>query len=501
MSIRVLTLASVIVALAAASQATEYTVGPTQGLKSIVNRLTPGDTVRLMPGTYREVMKIQCNGTAAEPITILGLGNVVFDGAGLNVDGVGANPRAVLQIEGANIIIDNIEIKNASNNHNGSGIRMVYSSNTIIRNVNINNCDMGIMGGNDDYTLIENSDIGFNGTVHYNGYSHNMYMSGAGTVEVRGCYIHDAPYGQNFKSRAHYNELWYSWISDSNEGEIGPVDGGTDTSVPNSNFLMVGNTVISKDDRTGNHGKYVLFGEDMGGAHNGTMYMYNNTCIAGDSRNDFVAVFDRTGGADAVVRNNIFMGSDEIVSYWSSPYHPVIDGSNNWTEVSAAPPANWTDNIRGLAPGFVDTSSDDYRLAESSPCVDAATEPLTYVDGRGVTRTVTVDSSYILGRGVVPRLGPGAMDVGAYEYIAPGDTDGDGDVDATDLATLGLNWHPSGTQLTWMEADFDFDGDVDASDLAVIGINWDPTGAAVPEPTSLVMILLATACGPLRRRR
>ncbi len=73
-----------------------------------------------------------------------------------------------------------------------------------------------------------------------------------------------------------------------------------------------------------------------------------------------------------------------------------------------------------------------------------------------------------------------------------GDTDFDGDVDGTDLATLGINWDPVGSGHTWSEGDFDGDGDVDGSDLAFIGLNWNPAGPAgdmmpVPEPATMVL--------------
>ena len=83
----------------------------------------------------------------------------------------------------------------------------------------------------------------------------------------------------------------------------------------------------------------------------------------------------------------------------------------------------------------------------------------------------------------------------------PGDADRDGDVDATDLATLGLNWSPSGTDKPWAAANFDWDGDVDATDLAALGLNWNPSGGhATPEPATLALVALA-ALAVLARHR
>jgi len=82
-----------------------------------------------------------------------------------------------------------------------------------------------------------------------------------------------------------------------------------------------------------------------------------------------------------------------------------------------------------------------------------------------------------------------------------GDTDRDLDIDAADLAKIGLNWDPTGTGHTWAQGDFDGDGDVDASDLAKIGLYWNPIGTSgVPEPTTICLMGLGVL-GVLRRRR
>ena len=81
----------------------------------------------------------------------------------------------------------------------------------------------------------------------------------------------------------------------------------------------------------------------------------------------------------------------------------------------------------------------------------------------------------------------------------PGDCDRDGDVDGTDLATLGLNWAPSGTTKVWEEGDFDADGDVDGTDLATLGLAWNPAGT-VPEPATMSLLVLG-GLALIRRKR
>ncbi len=88
----------------------------------------------------------------------------------------------------------------------------------------------------------------------------------------------------------------------------------------------------------------------------------------------------------------------------------------------------------------------------------------------------------------------------------PGDANGDGKVDATDLNIVGLNWQKS-VDPGPANGDFDNSGFVDATDLNEIGVNWlktaaAPVGAAVPEPTTICLLGLGiVALSKIRRRR
>ena len=106
------------------------------------------------------------------------------------------------------------------------------------------------------------------------------------------------------------------------------------------------------------------------------------------------------------------------------------------------------------------------------------------------------------------RTASGNLFDGVVQYIAsalPGDTNGDGDVDDSDLGTAFANYTgPVGGAggKTAAQGDTDGDGDVDDSDLGTSFANYTgPLGpSSVPEPTSLALLSLGMV-GLLRRRR
>ena len=82
-----------------------------------------------------------------------------------------------------------------------------------------------------------------------------------------------------------------------------------------------------------------------------------------------------------------------------------------------------------------------------------------------------------------------------------GNTDidtGDIDVDTSDLTISIINFTSAGgTCKTWADGDTDGDGDVDSGDLTTAIINFtgaSNAAAAVPEPSSLLLLVLAVGC-------
>ncbi len=398
------------------SEAATYQVGPSRAYTSVgsLPDLNPGDVVEIDSGIYNEVKRWTRPGTVAQPIIIRGVGTTrpVFDATNLVVDGVLPRPRAVFQVEADYIRIESLEFRNARNGNNGAGIRVSYGNNVTVRDCRIVDCDMGIMCNNNSNLLVESSEIASNGTALYDGYSHNLYLGG-NNATLRFCYIHDALNGQNFKTRAHYTELLYNFIADSQDGEVGLVD-ASETAAANSHALMLGNFVISKPRLSGyNSGRFIQFGQDSGGQHNGTLFAFNNTFVAGDGRIQFLSA--NAGSAAVIAENNIFYGSGQIVG----PVGAGASGTNNWAPSTASVPASFAGTVTGADPGFANRLIRDLRLTSVSPCRDKGLNALAFLDGVGASHSGVPGFQYVTHLQSRNRPSDGTLDLGAYEYSRP----------------------------------------------------------------------------------
>ena len=97
-----------------------------------------------------------------------------------------------------------------------------------------------------------------------------------------------------------------------------------------------------------------------------------------------------------------------------------------------------------------------------------------------------------------------ATENGWAEPYLPGDADLDGSVLVSDLNIVGTNWQQSPDP--WGSGDFNVDGVVDVMDLNALALNWQesiPTAAAaaVPEPSTILLLVFGLAGMLLRRHR
>ncbi|MCA9413406.1 MAG: hypothetical protein KC944_19485 [Candidatus Omnitrophica bacterium] len=144
-------------------------------------------------------------------------------------------------------------------------------------------------------------------------------------------------------------------------------------------------------------------------------------------------------------------------------------------------------------PRFVDPENDDFRLRPDSPLIDAGTDVMLSEDILGATRPVDIPG--------VGRDGPGAFDIGAYEFqladlptptptrtstptATPtptfedliGDIDENEDLNELDLLLLAMDWHRvdvgEATSQWGMKTNLNDDNRVDSLDVLIFLNDW-----------------------------
>ena len=380
-----------------AAWAARSRVGPGRtftSLEAAVNGHTygPGDTLELDAGTFNvaEMLRPLGSGALGQPIVVrgAGMGRTVVSGAPRT------NSKALGDVEQSNRFwtVEDMTVSGMRGAQtNARGFFLVGCEDVVVQRCEVTDCWNGFMSaGAARRVTVQFCDVHHNGGLQ--GPAHNMYMNAGWDFVIQHNWIHDSEYGICYKDRTHNLRLQYNRIENGNiQGYEISLAG--DASSDQGDALLLGNLII-KSPGSAQQTHLVRF-ED---GRTGTLTMIHNT-VVGQPRNVMVSSI----AARTTLRNNILYGGGTVFS------GGALEGSNNWIGTSQSVPAGLTGSVRGAAPGFINATAGDYRLAAGSMCIDAGdaavaprpTEEWRTLPGTDVRRTV--------GR---------APDIGAFESPA-----------------------------------------------------------------------------------
>lgn len=445
-------------------------------LKQVLeNDAQPGDIVEVQPGVYYATsprITVNRSGTPEKPITIRG---VMKDGRRPAIDGSRVNTNRgllVFPVASHDVIVENLELRHAV------GMRHEYSSNISTatstevekktpglgmggisasgertygvnagaiffegKNITARNCfshhnEDGWFATKDaDYILIENCEIGWNGTLFGGPHNatHNFYFCAQHQM-VKNCYIHDPRDAQNFKSRGTSTIFAFNWVDEDFGYSIEQASNGS------LNTLWLGNYVSKRTTEGLWQGRIAGIGDGSGVVH-GTVVAVNNTFVTNFPRDHFLFTFP-SGDANVVLINNVFAGPAEVFAYHNGK--GTISGTNNWMRKGVTSVPNGLENtVYGDDPGFKNPTALDFHPAANSPLINAGASRDQYFAAISVvlvnaaSGTPAVPSAPWLTalkdvQAKLPRFEPcpkdhgfdrrseaGALDIGAFEASSP----------------------------------------------------------------------------------
>lgn len=360
-----------------------FFVGPGRtytDLQSVASLLRPGDVVEVDGNvTYPGGVTFRQTGDPNDKITIRGIRvngrRPVISGGTNTVAFVTPSPYSSPGAD--HYVFEGFEVT-------GGSSRGIYhqADDLTIRDVVVYDCfGQGIHGADNgsgsltmEHVEVYNCGSGV--------YRHQIYMatdevnSPGSVFRMQYCYIHDGNGGNNIKSRAERNEIYYNWIENAYYHEIeliGP-DGGDNgnSQLAREDSDVVGN-VLRKTTR---NGFVTRVGGDGTGETNGRYRFVNNTIIC-----DRSAVFRLFDGIESIeMHNNVFVhnagGTVNLVrsvdANWYSGSEQIA-GSNNWVPQGTLNiPSQWTGTIVGTTPDFEDFSNADFRPVDGGNLTDGA---------------------------------------------------------------------------------------------------------------------------------
>src|SRR5262245_54562034 len=387
-----------LVLCAASAAAGTLSVGPGQmyaGIADAMRNAHPGDVIEVQGGnTYPGMIWLRedYGGTKDKPVTIRG---IKVDGKRPVLSGVGSGQyeNIILLLNANHVVMESFEVIGDGGDSNYCIVHK--ADGVILRDFVIHNClHQGGLVGNDfgsGSLTLEYSELYHNGK---GASSHQIYMATDETMypgsvfRIQFCYVHDGLGGNNVRSRAERNEIYYNWIEGAFYHEldlVGPIDGD---SLPfREDSDIVGNVLIKKNSQW----RIARLGGDGDGNTGGRYRFSNNTMVMTDSSTTVISLQNTVQTLE--MYNNVIYGSkagfevydvNELIGLAT-----VHFGSNNWVLAGATNiPKEWTGSLSGTDVDFVDPANYALRPRMSSPVIDKGPTSTVFTGSLGFPRAL-----------------------------------------------------------------------------------------------------------------
>ncbi len=400
-----------------------YQVGPGKpyaDLKAVAPLLKAGDVVDVYAkgSAYAGDVVFTKAGTAASKITIRG---VRVNGARPIIAG-GTN---TVEFRANYYVFQGFDVTGGS-----ARVLFHHAHDITVRDTFVHDCPMhGILGADEDsgsLTLdyVEVARCGAGDQKHpiYIATDESAYPNAV--FRMQHSYVHDGKGGNNIKSRAGRNEIYYNWIEGGYYRElelIGP--DGQDPSLKREDSDVVGNVFYQTK------GTYaVRVGGDGTGSTSGRYRFLNNTFILlqGGTK-AAIQAFDEIETLE--LHNNVFYrlggGALQVLrdteASWVSGA-PRVSGSKNWVPTgSSGLPSAISGTVSGADPKFVNAAGRDLRAALGSQLINGGSSscpsPSGYAFPAPLAQASFLPPAHALQAlgTALPRLVSGAIDISAFE--------------------------------------------------------------------------------------
>ena len=346
-------------------------------IQQAINAAYPYDTIIVHEGTYNEGLLVDKEG-----LTILGLGNVILDGTGIDV-------HYGVHITADNVVIKNFHIANFTYGW-GWGVQLTGADYCLLENLLVEKCNSGInLYRGSDHNIIQNCEIngiGGHGISIYGsdlGCTHNIIRNN----RMIGCAWY-MPYGKYHLavmpifSNASYNIIESNILTGTGVGYgmclWGYTYGRSD--MPEAGNLIRANNISSFDTAV------YIRGHNL---ETGTLNLVTNTSILENNIEDnrigvYVEGFD--SNVIGLLHHNNIKGNAGYGALFNATYGTaILDARFNWWGDASGP--------SGMGPGAGDAISD---YVTYSPWLGYpyGTIPMTYhVDPTGKIQDAINDAS------------------------------------------------------------------------------------------------------------